>query len=126
LVRLGLVLVIGGASCAPASDHQPRMIPITTNSEEARDSFLKGRNLVERLRVRDSRSYFAKALEHDPDFALAHLYSAFAHGNNPKRFFTHLGEAMALADQVSEGESLWIRGFAAGVSEPVKRLEYYT
>jgi len=56
---------------APAKE-----IPITTTSEDARNLYLQGRDLVEKIRFTDGNKYFHQALEKDPDFALAWLAAA--------------------------------------------------
>ena len=63
-------------------------IPVTTKSDEAKDEFLKGRDLSERLLGQDSLAHFDKALSLDPEFAAAEL----ARANNSataKDFFEH-------------------------------------
>ena len=51
-------------------------IPVTTASEKALEHFLKGRDLQERLQGQESITYFQKAVEEDPDFAMAWYYLA--------------------------------------------------
>lgn len=107
---------------AAANDQK---IPITTSSNEAREIFLKGRDLSERLQGQESLQYFDKAIAQDPNFALAYLFSAFGQPT-AKAFFERLNQAAALADKVSEGERLWILGFQAGANgAPAKQKEYY-
>lgn len=88
-------------------------IPVTTTSAEARDIFLKGRQLVDNLRLTDANPLFRKATEIDPQFALAYLYAAQT-APTGKEFFADLEAAAGLADKVSEGERLWITGVRAG------------
>src|SRR5262245_25967431 len=71
-------------------------IPLTTKSAEARKIFLDARQKYEIIRVDEARDLFAKAIEKDPKFALAHLYRAFT-GTSAIDFQTHLKEAVALA-----------------------------
>jgi tetratricopeptide (TPR) repeat protein len=100
-------------------------VPITTQSKEALMQYLEARDLAERLRGQESLQYFEKALELDPDFAMAHLNYAF---NFPtaKGFFEHIDKAVALADKVSEGEKLWILGTQAGVNARImEQRDYY-
>ena len=100
-------------------------IPITTRSPEALQSFLKGRSLSDRLQGPESIQHFEKAVELDPNFAQAYLLLAFVQPT-PQRFFDTLARARALADQVSEGERLWILGVEAGVNGQVmKQRELY-
>lgn len=100
-------------------------VPITTSSQEARELFLTGRNLQERLQGQESLKYFEKAVAKDPNFALAHLYFANSQPS-AKGFFEQLNKAVALMDKVSEGERLWILGVQAGADGyPMKQREYY-
>jgi tetratricopeptide (TPR) repeat protein len=90
-------------------------IPITTASAEARDEFLKGRDLFEKLRVTDSIAHFQKAAELDPHFASAELFLANT-APTLTIFFDHLHKAMALTDGASSGEKLLILATEAGAN----------
>jgi tetratricopeptide (TPR) repeat protein len=79
-------------------------IPITTSSPDARQAYLQGRDLLEKLRVTDSRAYFTKAATLDPDFALAH-YGLALNAPTVGDFFAALRKAVALADKASAGEA---------------------
>ena len=117
-----LMISIGLAwfGCGPKQDNK---IPITTNSKEAKELFLKGRDLAERLRGQDSRQYFEKAVEKDPNFALAYLNLAQVQPTN-KGFFEVLNNATALVDKVYQGERWMILGFQAIVNaDPVQQRE---
>ena len=93
-------------------------IPVTSTSAEAREVFLKGRQLVDNLRLTDANPLFKKAIELDPSFALAHLYAAQTSASG-KEFFACLEKASGLVDKVSEGEGLWIKGVrAAAFADP--------
>jgi len=85
----------------------PSSIPITTRSEQARQYFLKGRDLSERLRILEACDYFEKAVAEDPQFAYACLYLSLLHPNIKMRL-NFLIRAEELADGVSEGERLLI------------------
>lgn len=126
--RLGMaassVLLVAAllAGTAWASDGK---IPITTSSAKARDAFLQGRDLSERLQGQESLAYFEKAIDADPDFAMAYL---LASGPQPtaEKFFAMLGKAVAAATHASEGERWWILGFEAGVNgDAAKQRDYY-
>lgn len=102
-----------------------KKVPITTSSQEARELFLKGRDLQERLQGQESLQYFEKAIAKDPNFAIAHLNFANSQPT-AKGFFAQLDKAVALADKVSEGERLAILGAQAGANgNPAKQKEYY-
>ncbi len=88
-------------------------IPITTSSEEAKQEFLKGRDLAEKLQLQDSLQHYDKAISLDPNFALAELGRANA-SQTAKDFFDHLEKAVSLVSKVSEGEKLLILANEAG------------
>ena len=95
-------------------------IPITTSSEEARQLYLKGRDLAEKLRATDARVLYVQAAAKDNTFALAHLGLANTAGT-AKEFFDALGQAVALSGKVSEPERLLIAGVDAGAKGDVTR-----
>jgi tetratricopeptide (TPR) repeat protein len=102
-----------------------KKIPLTTSSQEARELYLKGRDLQERLQGQESLQYFEKAITKDPNFAMAYLNFANSQPT-AKGFFEQLDKAVALADKVSDGERLWLVGFQAGVNgNPAKQKEHY-
>ena len=55
-------LLFAGLACTTNKDSK---IPITTSSEEARQYFLQGRDLADKLRVQESLQYFEKAVAAD-------------------------------------------------------------
>lgn len=117
-LALALAAALGAAAAALASPPAAggtRQIPITTASETARAAYLAGRSLTERLRVQEARPDFERAVAADPDFALAWLGLANSQ-NTPKEFFAKLDRAVALAERVSPGERLMIRGAQAGAT----------
>src|SRR5687767_4439874 len=101
-------------------------IPITTSSTEARDLYVKGRDLVEKLRLTDGRKLYEQAVAKDKDFAMGHVGLANTAGTT-KEFFDALARAVALAPKASEGERLLIKGLDAGARNDVAgQREHYT
>jgi tetratricopeptide (TPR) repeat protein len=88
-------------------------IPITTKSEDARQEFLLGRDLSEKLQAQESLQHFDKAISLDPQFASAELARANS-AATAKEFFEHLNKAVSLADKASDGEKLLILATLAG------------
>jgi len=82
-------------------------IPITTQSEEARQIFLYARDIFENFSTDEAREHFSQAIEKDADFALAYLYRAFVAASTANRQ-NDLERAMSLISRVSEGERLLI------------------
>lgn len=108
-----IALALTGVALASAAA-QTGKIPITTSSEAARQAFLDGRALFDKLRGQDSRPHFQRAVAEDPDFAVAHLQLAFTEPTF-RGLFDQVDKAVSLAGGVSEGERLWIQGVKAGV-----------
>ncbi|MFH1699184.1 MAG: tetratricopeptide repeat protein [Candidatus Zixiibacteriota bacterium] len=101
-------------------------MPITTSSDIAKASYLQGRELLEKLRYREAQQYFLKAVDLDPEFAIAYLQLARVQSST-KESFDSFSKARALLHKVSEAEQLWILGFEAGYyeSKPLKQRELY-
>ena len=109
----------------PAATSADR-IPITTSSDEARQLYLKGRDLVEKLRAADARVLFVRAAAKDPGFALAQVGLANSAGT-AKEFFDGVGRAVALAGKASEPEKLLICALDAGAKgEPERQQDCLT
>jgi len=117
MLALALLIVL------PVIANAQGEIPITTKSEEARKIFAEARQLYDNFRLDEARELFSKAVEKDPDFALAHLYRAFT-GTSAMDFQNHLQKAVALAPKVSEGERLMIEATQANAeNNPIKALQ---
>jgi tetratricopeptide (TPR) repeat protein len=117
---IGLLLVT--ACAAPTGNGK---IPLTTKSEKAREYYVEGLSLSEKLRGQEARELFEKAIAEDPDFAMAYLQLALVVPNT-KLFWENLDKAVALADNVSDGERLWIMGVQAGASGfPMEQRDMY-
>lgn len=127
---LVLLAAIGLAGCPGAPSEtgpdQAEKIPVTTSSKKARELFLEGRELAEMIRFTDARDYFLRAIDEDPQFAMAYLYLA-NNAASAKEFFSSLKKAVFLAGEVSEGERLWILGQEAGNrGKPEVQLEHFS
>lgn len=115
--RVARTLIFSGMCCAfiLAQAMGGAKIPVTTGSEEARQEFLRGRELFENLKRQDAAPHFKKALALDPSFALAAAYYAQSEGT-ARGFFDNLAKAVELAPKASEGERALIFGWQAGAS----------
>lgn len=117
-----LALLVASPALAGAEDAK---IPITTKSKEASQEYLKGRDLLEKLRATDAHVHFQKAAASDPDFALAQLGLANS-APSAKDFFAALKKATALAGKASEGERHMILGLDAGVrGDPAGQKKHF-
>ncbi len=89
---------------------QVKEVPITTSSKEAMNFFLSGRDKFENIEFAEAAEFFDKAIQQDPNFALAYLYRAQS-GSGYNVFRHNLDKAVSLTDKVSEGEKLLILYF---------------
>lgn len=99
-------------------------IAVTTMSSEAKNDFLTGRDLFEKLRARESLQHFENAFAKDNKFVMAYYYHSLANPTN-KGFFEDLDNAVANIENVSEGERLIILALKAGVDGNQKAQEEY-
>src|SRR4029079_2449162 len=106
---------IDPAAQAAAAPADAGKTPLTTTAHGARQEFLEGRSLAERLRVTDSIAHFDKAIALDPSFGLAELARANASPTGTE-FLAHLAKAVAAADRLSDGEKLQIAAANAGAN----------
>jgi tetratricopeptide (TPR) repeat protein len=127
LIRVFIVIliVVGMAplNLVSAADQAGKM-PITTSSEQAKTAYLHGRDLAEKLKGQESIQYFQKAVQADPNFAIAYLNLAFVQPS-AQGFFDDLAKAVKLSNQCSSTEKLWIQASDAGSKAlPQKQQEY--
>lgn len=110
-----LVAAIVLVSCEPPQEEPEAAteIPVTTSSKKALKYFHQGRELADKIRFTEARDYFLRAIDEDPQFAMAYLYLA-NNAVSAKEFFSSLKKAVFLADEVSEGERHWILARDAG------------
>src|SRR5687767_9963541 len=98
----------GLGTATAVSPPPPMAISLSTSSSTARDEFLRGVRAGDTERAAVAREHFARAVAADPNFALAHLYSAFF-APSVAAYRNHLDEAIRLAPNASPAEQLWIR-----------------
>jgi tetratricopeptide (TPR) repeat protein len=118
----GVAIVFGIICLAGCVKEDSGKIPLTTKSDEARQYFLEGRELQEKLRGTESLVYFRKAVEADSTFAMAYLYLAFAQ-SSARDFFSNYYQSTSLLGDVSEGERLWILSVEAGINGEAGKQE---
>ncbi len=89
---------------------QPRIADLTTNSLEAYNYFLRGRDELERFFSADARRSLEKAVELDPKFAVAWLYLSNACNElaDPKAGEEALKKAKQYSTKSTEKERLYI------------------
>ncbi|MEE4115345.1 MAG: tetratricopeptide repeat protein [Marinilabiliaceae bacterium] len=111
LILLSILIFLPAAIFSQGTE-----ISVTTVSEEAREAFIKGRQKKENIQLEAAEMLFNRAIELDPQFALAYSYRAYP-GDHEK--------AIELIDKVSEGERLTIRYFKANDYYELKEANDY-
>ncbi len=100
-------------------------VPVTTVSQEARDHYLIGRDLMDKLRVPEARRHLEQAVARDSTFAIAHYDLAISEPTT-QGFREHLTRAVDLSEAASEGERLMIMALHAGSNaNPVEQRKLY-
>jgi len=87
-----------GLSERDAAKGSKPIAEVTTASLEAYELFLKGQEDFDRFYFEDARSFFEKAVERDPKFALAHYYLA--------RVYSHLAQEPQAIEAIDKFKSL--------------------
>jgi tetratricopeptide (TPR) repeat protein len=82
-------------------------MPLTTESEEAREQFMAGLDAADRGRFVEAKERFAAASAADEGLAVAHLGQAIT-ATSAQDFARHLEAATAAGATASEAERLWI------------------
>src|SRR2546423_3654808 len=111
---LVLVLGAGARSAFAQTATSTDKVPITTTSDGARQLYLKGRDLAEKLRATDAHGFYEQAVAKDPNFALGYLGLANTSATT-KEFIEATTHAATLAGQVSEGERHLVLGLEAAM-----------
>ena len=99
-------------------------VPITTNSDQAREEFLIARDLFDKIRYQDAKEYLERAIGYDSTFALAYIYLANTIPNVTERYAL-LEKAKSYSEKASKGERLYILGYEAGTYGYSKKQESY-
>ncbi|MDD8014932.1 MAG: protein kinase [Acidobacteriota bacterium] len=98
---------------------QPKIAELTTNSMDAYNYFLRGREDYEKFYYADSRKYLEKAVALDPTFAVAYLY-LYRAANNLLDFRAGeeaLEKAEKYSEKATEKERLYIGASYASAIE---------
>ena len=119
------VLILIALLCFGMLGCQSDTLPLTTASDEARQAFIEGRNLVEKLRGRESYDHFARAASLDTNFALAYLNLAMVSSTRREQH-SWFKKTHSKLDLISEGEQYYCLGIEAGyMGMPGKQREYF-
>ncbi len=100
-------------------------VPVTTISQEARDHYLIGRDLIDKLRIPEARRHLEQAVARDSTFAIAHYDLAITEATN-QGFLERLTRAVDLSEAASDGERLMIMALHAGANaKPAEQRKLY-
>ncbi|OGD18710.1 MAG: hypothetical protein A2W03_08975, partial [Candidatus Aminicenantes bacterium RBG_16_63_16] len=106
-----------GMASAPNADAaaEAPIADVTTSSMEAYKYYLEGRENDDKLYYAEAQRAFEKAVELDPDFAMAYYYLALENAalKNPEARDTALKRAKALSRKATEKERLRIEEYYA-------------
>ncbi|MDX1418725.1 MAG: DUF4440 domain-containing protein [Rubricoccaceae bacterium] len=97
--------------CAPLA--QAQMVPVTTDSDEARVHYVQGVHATGFVSFDRARAHLDAAIEADPDFAMAHLYRAVLSPADQRD--EHLRRAQAAS--ASEAERHFVEAYAANLAD---------
>jgi len=95
-------------------------VPVITNSPEALDFFLKGREKFEDAEYTSATYLFNEAIKLDPEFALAYLYRSQSSVKG-KRIIKDMENTEVFANEVYEGEKHFIMFYITAAKG--KRIE---
>ncbi len=108
LLALGLAACAAEPAAPPAAETADvaadARIPITSSSQEAVELYRQARDLGEKLRGPDARELYARALDLDSGFALAHFGMANTSPSTLEFFDSLDAAAVAAAEGASDGE----------------------
>ena len=108
-----------GPAREKTSGEQIQVAEATTSSMEAYQYFLRGSEEFDKMYDEDARKSLEKAVELDPEFAMAHYLLAGVQSSlgNIRARSEALEKAKALAHKVTEKERLYIEALYAGMIE---------
>ncbi len=116
-----------GLSERKAKPPKVQIADVTTTNMEAYNFFLRGREDYEKFYFLEAKQFLEKAVEQDPEFALAHFYLTRVYGNLgdiPKRDEA-LEKFKKHGSKVTGKEGLYIKAIMAGMDKKDKDRNKY-
>ena len=115
-----------GISARKIKTARLRIRDVTTNSMDAYNYFLKGREACEKLYLKDARQYLAKAVKIDPGFAMAYFYLSITYDflDDIQNSNDALGKAYFASARATENEQLLIRARYMGRIQQDKQQQH--
>ena len=112
-----------------AGDYSQRLDQITTGSLEALRYYVEGERLITLRNFEAAVQSFLKAIEEDPNYALAHraLAESYDYLGDHEQHKNYLRKALALVDRVSERDRHVIQGYASSLLDdsPLPAIQSY-
>jgi serine/threonine protein kinase/tetratricopeptide (TPR) repeat protein len=118
-----------GISFSKIAAEKMKVIDVTTNSMEAYEYLLKGKDQMDKLYWQEARENFEKAIGIDSTFATAYLYKAFACHflNEMYNSYEAIEKAYLYSYKTTEKERLFIKAFySMSENNDEKRIQYLT
>jgi tetratricopeptide (TPR) repeat protein len=106
------VLILAALLSILGCGQKPTDLTFTTSSKEAREFYTQGLDKVENFYFAEARVLFAKAVEADPNFAMAY-YQWAAVATNSEDFLIRLNKAVELSDKAPDAEKFVILSLKA-------------
>jgi tetratricopeptide (TPR) repeat protein len=103
---------VGVVSANELGAKNRRYVTVSTTSKQARTVFERARELHENVRPLEARKKFERAIELDPEFALAHAYLGFLADDQAKAD-EYFDRAVELAEKLPADERLVIEALIA-------------
>jgi eukaryotic-like serine/threonine-protein kinase len=119
-----------GESLASITSKNVKLAEATTGSLEALQHYSEGSALLDRGRREDARARLARAVEIDPEFALAHAalastYAGYGFHQDDAKANHHFQEALKRIDRVSDRERIEIQALYEGVMGRSENAVHY-
>ncbi len=116
-----------GLSDRKATPPKVQIVEVTTTNMKAYNNFLRGREDYEKFYFVEAKRSLERAVEQDPEFALAHFYLTRVYGylgDNQKRDEA-LEKFRRFGRKVTGKEGLYIKAILAGIDKKDKERKKY-
>jgi len=116
-----------GLSERKAKPPKVQIAEVTTANMEAYNYFLRGREDYEKFYFADAKQFLERAVEQDPEFALAHFYLTRVYGylGDRQKRDESLEKFKKFGKKVTGKEGLYIEAILAGMEEKDKERKKY-
>ena len=116
-----------GLSERKARPPKVQIADVTTTSMEAYNYFLRGRDDFEKFYYSDARLFLEKAVELDPEFALAHLYLSRTYGflGDRTKWDESIEKFKKHSKKVTGKDGMYVKAILASMDEEDKDREKY-